>query len=589
MIQNPSNLNYIKYNAPSGALLDEQKQQQLKESIKKTEENPIIKAIKSTGQDPTVVLGTVGFWGFLRAIMVPINKSMSGVYENSMLGKVGAFGDKISNFLHLDKLGKVNKWLKTKSESSTFLKYFTNDFKTKPKNMWAVAMSNGTLGELTQDALQILEKSDKALLESKGITKELIEQISKGTKAEADIGIKKLIEGLNKFGLKDSIKIGKLGFRRTVRYTELANKLKAISSEGGASGLGKSLSKGALRTLEGLTNGTAGGPLAILMQAYCFAQATKAAIEAPKGEKLSTFMENVFQDLGFYLVGTSSLSLLHRAGGNRYRGLTKEALEQYKTLIAKTNEEIGAGKLFGDALKNREREIKNALKGDKNLIKWWEKPFKFFGKILTAGLDKLDPVLKSNPNNKLTIKIGNLIKKGVNKLKGVPGGGLRFFLSMVVITPILVKPIVKLSHLLFGRPTKSVLDKEKSTEEKPVDANAPANPNAPTLIPNQNQSSNYLDILTQKQNTQTQQPTPGQVAPSTPIASNPIEDPSAARKIKNEDKTDSNNEGSQTIERNYVPSSVATEFQETANTGNSQIDTLLQKADSVEQQVLKTL
>lgn len=638
MIQSTPNTSYLRYNAPSGAILPEQQQVALKDSLHQTkDDNPAVKAAENTTNDPKVLVGALGIGVLLEAIARRINKAISGEYKESFLGKIGATGDKISNFLHLNGLSGKSASVKTWASNNRLFKYFSSSYKTEPKNSFASAMAKGTMGELAQDASSIIKACQEQkidLIEILGADR--VEEILKNPIKHTD----EIIKGLDKKGTEEFVKFGgkiKLPFiknkitlpffERKVYYSELSNKLKAISQKGATSGLGQSMSKGTLRTLEGLTNRMAGGPAAMLIQAFCFAQATKAAIDAPKGEKLSTFMENVFQDLGYYLVGATSINLMHSAGGNKYRGMTKESLARYRDLIKTTNEAAKTVDEAGfqaaqKALKSAKEESKLLLKGvsedalnqykalvaagqlDKKAlkaakkaalksadIKFWEKPLKFLGKVMSLGLDKFEPIIKHNDG-----KIMRFLKTLGSKTKGFPGGLGRFVLSMFVITPILIKPIVKLSHLIFGRPTKSVLDKETDEKEGKVDTTPAPDKSNPQS------STNYLDIMTKNNKANTPQTAQSPVQPaanaSAPIASVPVapsgvasqpvatDDAIAAKKIKKE--SDSENKDSTEVERTYIPSSVATQFPD-APDDYSKVDAIIQKADAVERSALKNL
>ncbi len=593
MIQGTPNSAYINYKVPSGAILDPEKQVVLKDSLiqtkdtltKSTDNNPAVKAAQDTSNDPKVLAGAVGIWGLLQLIVKPINKAISGTYEDSLLGKIGKFGDKISDALHLESVTKHTNGITSKIKDSRIFKYFRAPYKTASKNSFAASMANGTIQELASDAKSVIEACKKQAPElfakfGSEMDNLLLDPMKNATKI-ADLLRKAGPDDLIQFGGKVKLPFIKEfpipGFQRTVRYSELANKLTTITKTGAKTGLGKNMSKGFLRTMEGLTNGMAGGAGAMLIQAFCFAQATKAAINAPKGEKLSTFMENVFQDLGYYLVGASSINLMHRAAGNKYRGMSKAAVNEYKNILKQANEDILKGtevnvklvkKQLKDLLKGKDvTDVGKTFAGEFKL-NFLEKPLKWAGKLLGSGLDKLEPVIKST--DKAPVK---MLKKLGSKLKGFPGGLGRFALSMFVITPFLVKPVVKLSHLIFGRPTKSVLDKEPDT--KANDVTAAPNSQQPNSAP-QSGSTNYLDKYTNQP--QTPQPQVNSAAPMAPVA----EDEIAARKIKKD-----NNDNNEPV-RTYVPSSAPTQFTETGE-DYSKINDIMHKADVIEREVLKNI
>lgn len=618
MIQSTPNPAYLHYSPSSQGVISDQQQAALKQ---KTDENPAVQAAQDTQQDPKVLLGALGYWVLLRAIMKPVNKAMSGEYKDTFLGKVGSFGDKVSQTLHLDKISTGSSKFGTWAANNRFLKYFTKDYKTASKNSLAAAMEKGTMGELAQDSTQVLE----AYVKSKGTQANLtrmaeslkeavpesaediiafckkhkvdlckefsLDDLTKFMKNPID-NVDDIIKSLKKADPNEFVKFGKPLVGRKVYLSELANKLSAITGEGSATGLGKALSKGTLRTLEGLTNGTAGGPLAIFMQAFSFAQATKAAINAPKGEKVSTFMENVTNDLGYYLVGASALNVFHRVAGNKYRGMTKETIKDYKEWIKFTNTEAAAGRITKAELKDAKQIAKEML--TKNLdLKWWEKPIKAMGKVLSVGLDSFDPIIKATDGR--IIKYG---KKALSMFKGAPGGIMRLVLIMGVITPALVKPMVKACHLIFGKPTKSVLDKDTdSDKDKKIDTNPAGSKTAP------NGSTNYLDILSNKNQPATpaaQQPAstqanpPATVQPAAPQAATAVADNDiASKKLKDENKQTevaTDESGASAKDRSYIPSSTPTQFPEQQNQDdNDAVNNLMKKADDAEKSAMQCL
>lgn len=653
MIQNTPNPAYYKYNTSYGAISPEQ-QAAIKSSINQTTaDNAAVKTADDAMSDPRVLAGAVGIWGLLRLAIMPINKAIS----KGLFGKIGDFGDKVSDFLHLGRVSSATNGVKNWAKDKRLFKYFTSTYKTEPKSNIASSMGKGTAGEVAMDTTQFFEACEREGIDLKdyfhikdasknmvSMSREEIDKIIKNPfeNKETKDKILKALEKLEKNIPEKSIKFGgkfkipftniKLpipGFSRTVGFRELANKIKTVTGEGATTGLGKSLAKGTLRTLEGLTNGMAGGPGAMFIQAFCFAQAAKAAIDAPKGEKLKTFMENVFQDLGFYLTGSLAVNLMHRAGGNKFRGMTEKTKKLYLDTIADANKKAVAGTIDKEGLEAAKKEAKLLLKGvsedaittykndinkamasnlDKNAlkvakkaaekealktanVKFWERPLKFAGKVLSWGLHKFEPIIGENDN-----RILKFFKKFGSKCKGFPGGLGRLVLALFVISPVLVKPIVKLSHLIFGRPTKSVLDKDtdtkKKTETAPVE-NQTAQQGTTNYLdkyPNQNQtnpqgSTNYLDQYSKQNQTnpvQTSAQVPAAVNASSPIADDAI----AAKKIKKEENAETTN--SSEPERTYVPSSTPTVHPESPD-DTSKVDELLKKADSVEASVMKSL
>lgn len=680
MIQYPSSTNYLNSVASTGVLTDAQNQEKIKETLKKTEDNTAVKAASNTGQNPKVLLWTIGFTAAIKAIMTPVNKLMGGEYEKSMLGKIANFGDRLAKRLNLQNPPHFISGLKEKASNSRFFKYFTDTYKAIPGNSMVKTMSKGTLGELATDASSVIEELNKPtneLISSikaagsaearskiiteakglKGVTAEIIQKIGgsetevkegiealsknlidsglvktiqEGTKEETDIAAKKLIDILLKRTDTESVKISEFLFKRKINLKELANKLRGVSGNAAETGLGKMLSKNTLRTLEGLTNATAGGTAAILMQGWCFASALDAAIKAPKGKKLSTFMDEVVSNLGFYLVSALGINILYNTGGNRYRGMTKETLQEFRNIINTTNKaakegtitkeayeiarkkakalfngaskeaaeqyekelaEIFSKKLQGkglrSALKNAEGIVKNSN------IKWWEKPFKGIGRLLTTGMERFKPIMDTSGKEAGKVALNGL-KKVKHFLGGFPGGAMRFALVLMAITPILVKPITAISRKIFGEPVKPEEENAKSDKKETAQT-------AGTTAPNV--SGNYIDILSQKasqQVTQTKttqvntngiamlkqatQTIPSEVAPAAAIATTTVTQPEP----ETEPIATSQIKGSNP-KRSYVPSAEPSEFKNDNNEKSPELEALLKQSEAIEKKVSKQL
>lgn len=518
MSGNINNLNTIQYRpqykyVPSnGANLNLPNlpdKQQIKENVS---ENPTVKASGGMS-DPKVMLGALCFWPALMNIVRPINKAISGEYSKSLLGRIGNFGDRIFEKLHLGKIFNPERAarLSERLNNNGLTKYFTKGYAAKPSI--SLVRSIGTQSELAGDAVSVLreiaEKNpsirlqdffNPEMLRNLGILKpegaaEAVKTAAKGINIadysdDLAVGLHKMAEHCKAHGIQESFTTGKL-LKRHISLTELRNKLISIApnqakktfEEAGIkeirtmmakTPLGKGMAKGSLRTLEGLTNGMAGGPLGTIFQAFCFAQAFKEAHEAPKGEKFSTFMHVVVNDLGSYLLMTSSKDLVYRVAGNKYRGMTKEGISAFREFLTNANAANLTGqaykiakaqrklflkgvspdavKAFGEAVTKNPGTMKSAMKNAmKNApkLKLWERPLKAIGKFLGMGLD--------------SVKGGPL--KNVPKLKGIAGGAMRFGLVMMVVAPILLKPITKVCHMIFGTP-KTYLAKEKGDKGK---------------------------------------------------------------------------------------------------------------------------
>ena len=605
-INNIPNRQYIplKFVPSNGANLPSR--EQIKENVTtNVSENPTVKA-SSGMQDPKVLAGALCIWPALMEIVKPINKSISGEYKSSMLGKIGTFGDNVYTKLHLDNLAKATKssGIKNFIKTNRFTKYFTKDYAARPSI--SLVRSLGTKSELAGDALNVLreihEKNpalnladffNPKMLKDLGLqTGEAAKDALKGANPadyvdDLAVGLHKMAEHCKTNGIPESFKLGKF-LKRHIRLSELRNKLitiapnqtkKAFEKAGidtanmvAKTPLGKGLAKGSLRTLEGLTNGMAGGPAGTILQAFCFAQAIKEAHEAPKGEKLSTFMHVVVNDLGAYLLFSSSKDLVYMAAGNKYRGMTKEGISAFREFLTKVNASELSGqalkiakaqkKLFlkgvsADAVKqfgekvasnpgSMKSAMKEAMKGAPKL-KLWERPLKAAGKIIGGGLD----AIKAGPMKKYP------------KLSGIAGGALRFGLVMFVAAPLLLKPITKICHKIFGEP-KTYLAKEKGDKGK----------NKPQPVQEEaRQPVNAMDLIKQYQNESTIQPgnlynqfmAENSEAATQPSATSPLSQSSPIRR--------------------YIPSSDAATFETERH--EKEISELLKRGDYIEKNAMQ--
>ena len=267
----------------------------------------------------------------------------------------------------------------------------------------------------------------------------------------------------------------------------MANKLNAIYKNDAALGkevtnLGKSLPRTALKTLEGTTNGGAGGKIMIIIQAVMFAQAIRKAMDAPEGEKFSTFTESVANDFGYFLSIPLQVQASHLLGGLKYIGINgannlkdqKAAVNTYRTMVKELNEKVASGTISHIDYLKESKKIKEFLKGD---AKFWQKPFKFLGKVFSTGLDAetIMPFVDT-ADKSLGGAFFNKIKGLANKARGKGfGTALRLAVGLMVVGPFISKGVTKISHLIFGRPSNSILDEDKEDKKASENKNNPLN------------------------------------------------------------------------------------------------------------------
>ena len=470
-------------------------------------ENPAVKAAQNAKTDPLTIGLTGAIWlAFAQGCQL-LNNKLNCDWDKSWLGKIGSAAEKLGNKMPKGN-GKIKNFINGIFDKSDILRSLKTP--TKAQNGLAVSQARGISGYVMSDVRSMLEYHLKNghgndILD---LVKDLNPNLKNGEEALSYIGklfdncennqaeIKNIIKKLSNSNIKVTvdniinthigiprtninfnIKIPNVPFlKRKGSFKEMANKLNAVFENSSGLGkevtsLGKSLPKNALKTLEGLTNGGAGGKLMIIIQAGIFAQAIKKAIDAPEGEKLSTFSENIANDFGFFLSLPFQVKASHTIGGLKYIGINgaknlteqKAAINQYHAMVKNLNEKVAQDAISHIDYLKESKKIKDFLKGDS---KWWQKPFKALGKLFSTGLDAetIMPYIDKN-NKSLGTSVYNSIRNLANKLRGKGlGTVLRFAVGTMVVGPFIAKGITKISHLIFGRPTKSVLDEDKKEE-----------------------------------------------------------------------------------------------------------------------------
>lgn len=460
-------------------------------------------------KDQDVMKKTLLVLPFLVVLDNFVNKLIAGNKDKNLLNGIAKIGDNISNKLHLEKLklsdkkNDINNFIK----NNKFTKYFTNDFKAIPKNSMAKSQTmTEKYAEQLVSALKEMPEGEKYLSKMSGyfkpstlehfgldgfsatgksLTKDIADDLTNGVDKLLKNGVNNIIEKPGKFGSKK------------INISELRNKFAASNSQIGKTGLGKIFSKGFLKSKDTLTFG--GGLLSLAFTANAIVQAVKAAKEAPKGEKKSTFMHVLSENYVGMILFTPSINLLYKTGGNKYRGMTVEGREALKNLIQKTNADKtltkegykianlqkklllkGVSKdkvadLSGKSLKEA-KNLAKTLKNQGAKLKFWEKPLKSAATVLNTGLD--------------TIKSPSKLGKIGQKLKGFGGGFARFALIMFVIQPLIQKPVTKLIHKIFGKPETYLAKQEAENNKDSVNNNS--NTMAQTPYPNSNNSETNL-------------------------------------------------------------------------------------------------
>lgn len=255
-------------------------------------------------------------------------------------------------------------------------------------------------------------------------------------------------------------------FGRTVSFSEYRNKYIATLGKGAHTKLGRALQKSVGWIMEGGTNRYAGGKLAVLMQAYIFGDMLYHTIKAPKGEKGKTLIERAVNDFTYFIGMSLGIMGMHKIGGFKYAGLDVKGREAYREALKVFNDKVKNGVFKSKKSYKLARKALDKKLGVKNIKNPITKLLHKIGKLINLGNERvLSYRSPKNWNMNLLRKLGN------GNILGVP---IRIIIAMGIISPFLAKWTTKTAHMIFGKPTHSVLDEDKE-EESAEAANALAN------------------------------------------------------------------------------------------------------------------
>ncbi len=449
---------------------------------------------------------TGGFWAAFVGFCSLLNKNFRKEdYNSTMLGKIGSFGDKVSNGISKSGAGKVANTIKNgKNWVLEKLPFLTTP--TKSVNSMARMQANGMVGYQTSDIMDMI---------SRGLDNN--PEVARGFGLSDDVAIKAFKDKLSKFrndpreyideidnlvttlksdGLKNVkfssgkgtnplSQITNKIFGRQVTGAEMANKTigamgdKFKINTGATTTLGKKLTSGFTKIIEGTTNGYAGGKVAIIIQAMITAQALDKAMKAPKGEKFKTFANEMSNDLGAFLLIPMQMKLSNTANSIKYMGMgkgvagQKAAVSAYRNQLTKINEGLAAA--AKDATKYTRAQYLADKKVAKELLKggskWYHKPFKAIGRVLSTGLESIKPYTADlSVGGKAVAKTGNFLKR-------FAGGAGRFAIVMLVISPFIGKIVSKVSSTIFGKTTEMKKEEAEAKAAKEAKKQAKANQN----------------------------------------------------------------------------------------------------------------
>ncbi len=502
------------------------------------ENNSTVQMVTSKSTDLKTGAMTVGIWGGFIGLRSLLDKVTAGEWDKSLLGKVTKFGDTLSSGLNkvsFGLLGKASNGLKSGTENAAKMLTGKFDlaaaFKTpfKYENSMAISQGNGMAGRLfNDDIMNAVKRFDEKKLvnlfgkldDFKGMNaSQIIDKFQniatnplgkENAKVVNDIMETFAKSGetfkISHFNLPFGIKLPMTGKFNPLRIFEvkmpgssIANKYKALAKTSSAkTALGKNLTYISSSATEGLTSCVVGGKVAPLIQAAIVANAIKKAMDAPEGQKLSTFMDEMVPQAAFFMTMPYTTKSLASIGGSlKYLGMSGEVdkeflkqvekspellkklglegkdlsnlakgdrqvinVEHFRQSVKSLNDKIKAGGLDGVQYQAELGNIKKIFKGNS---KWYQKPFKFIGKVLGGGYkaETVMPFIKENGN-----KITDTLSKAKYALKTKGGGALRFAAVMFVISPLIAKPITALTHKIFGKPYDAEAEAKKKQEEE---------------------------------------------------------------------------------------------------------------------------
>ena len=503
------------------------------------ENNSTVQMVTSKSADLKTGAMTAGIWGGFIGLRSLLDKVTAGEWDKSLLGKVTNFGDSLSTGVNKITFGLTGKAAKGfKSGTGKAAKFLTDKFdfaaafKTpfKYEAAEAIKQGNGMAGRLfNDDILNAVTRCDETKLvkifgkldDFKGMdASQIIEKFQKiGTNPLGKENAKVVNDIMDAFaksgetfkishfnlpiGGKKLSMTGKFNplkiFEVKMPGSSIANKYKTLSkTSAGKTALGKNLAYVSSSATEGLTSCVVGGKVAPLIQAAIVANAIKKAMDAPEGQKLATFMDEMVPQAAFFMTMPYTTKSLASIGGSlKYLGMSGEVdkeflkqvkkspelikklgldgkdlsnlakgdrqvinVEHFRQTVKSLNDKIKAGSLDGVQYQAELKNIKKIFNGN---TKWYQKPFKAIGKILGGGYkaETVMPFIKENGN-----KIADMLSKAKYKLKTTGGGALRFIAVMFVISPLIAKPITAITHKIFGKPYDADAEAKKKQEEE---------------------------------------------------------------------------------------------------------------------------
>lgn len=395
-------------------------------------------------------------------------------YDDTFFKKVESFVDKQAA-KHTSKpsvikakafFSKINKGIKTRIDNSEILRTLFR--KPSLGGPQVQSQAEGARGHLANRAIEVMKKYKEHHLATTGTEfKEFDAILSKAGKDSykyydeilrtingSSANIKQVIAKKPWWGM--GLVKNKVSLQEILNKGKLINNYKLIGKT-----LGQKSAGYLMRATECLTNGMFSGKGQVLIQAFVIAQSVQEASKAEKGEKGKVFMASLAELMAFFATMGIQMRVVNHLAGLKFMGMTQAHHTEFQTLMETINNAQKAGDhaAYNSALA-RLKTIKQTAKAN---LKWYQKPVKWLGDIMSFGRIKetIKP-LKASKTATAFAKIPYGLKVGAGYIG-------RAALVMAVIMPFFSNIGKKLSYAVFGKPVKTI-EKEKAKEKEAEEA-----------------------------------------------------------------------------------------------------------------------
>lgn len=459
------------------------------------------------------------------------DKACGGEYDKSILGKLGRWGNSLSEKLKDNKLAQGIK--KHVSSAKTKLNNFVSrhetlstmrDMHTNPEctmvTSFLETQKEADLKEATNKLEKFINDGPKSLKDA-GATKDEIKAFTNkyGANALEEFQKQKMFSNpgaipkgvslkdlrMQYFGLDEaklnSLKSNPEKYAKEIekllgdakelspKMSTYLNKLLAMSKP--TTKLGRLFPKMAKLGMRGLTFG--GGFWNSMFIAMFLGDAVKNTVDAPKDQKVSTAVNGLFDAVAWVVSMPLALKGMHALGGLKNLGRTKAQNEGFKKEFNLLKEAVKNGTFTYD--KTKYKNAQDAVKAAHNAlytkyagaeVKGFKKVLKGIGKFLSVGLEQTPVIKDSTKGLKFSEKAGVMLKNigrkiKVNGPKNMLGYPLRFALYMLAFQPVVDKIFKAPLNAIFGKPYDPEEIKEKQEKEDKRLADVYAN-RTPSLI-----------------------------------------------------------------------------------------------------------